>query len=359
MKKRLIAVIFCVLFFSCLTVEKEVKYLKPAEITIPQNIKNIAIITGGSQYKDEIYDILLNVFGVEEVKTRFNIIDRNNIDTILREQNLYNRDEFDDSTATKLGQLTGADAIVIGAFKNIQENSDFGVVILERRYLEGYKVAQNGTKIPIYKYVDESIPSIIKTYLFTIDIRMLDIVRGTVIHNEQKTYKAQYENFIDNRPNETVRVVRHNANFSSVFPRIEELLISTGKEFAKYFTRKVAPFSVDAEMSFEIIMNDKINDKFIKFIKSDLYDEALSVMNDNLANIVIIDKPSVRARHFYNIGCVYEVRSDLEKSLEFYTKAVNDDPTDLHLAALKAIKQRISERKKLDNQLKDNKKKDQ
>jgi hypothetical protein len=345
------------LLVSCFTVEKNVRYLKPAEITIPGHIRNIAILSTGNQFKDEMYDILFNVFGREEVRTRFNLIDRNNLETILREQNLYNRDEFDDRTAAELGQLSGADAIVIGSVKNIQDSSNFGVVVLQRRYFERYEINKAGVRVAIYRYVDESIPSIIKTYLFTVDIRMLDISTGTLIHNEQKTYKAQFENYIDNHPNETVYVVRRNAKFMPVFPTIEELLISSGKEFADYFAKKVAPFSVVEPMSFEIISNDETNLKFIKFIENDLYDEALSVMLDNISKIDGIEKTKIRAKHYYNIGCVYESQNELEKSLEFYSKSVKDDSTRLHLAALKAIKDRIDEKKKLDSQLKKENKK--
>jgi len=350
--RKILLITICYVFFSCLTVEKEVKYLKPAEITISQKIKNIAIVSSGSQYKEIIYDILFNVFGRQEVRTRFNLVDRNNIDSVLKEQNLSNRDEFDDKSAAQLGQLSGSDAIVIGAFKNISENNDFGAVVLRRKYLEGYKETKEGIKIPIYKYIDESVPSEIKTYLFSIDIRMIDVEKGTLIHSEQKTYKAQYENYIDNKPNETVHVVKHNAKFISVFPKIEELLITKGKDFANYFAKKVAPFSVKETMSFEIIPNDKTNSKFIKFIKSELYDESLSIMLENLSIINNIDKPKIRSMHYYNIACVYEVIGELEKSFEYYSKSTNDDPTKLHLAALKAIKQRIYEKKKLKNQLK-------
>jgi hypothetical protein len=351
-KKRFVVLLLLpVILTSCLTIEKNVKYVKPAEISISKDIKTIAILTKG-KYRDIVYDILFNVFGREEARSRFDLIDRKNLDVILKEQNLYNQDEFDDRTVAKLGELSGAQAIIIGELRDIRDTMDHGVVILQRRYIDGYSITAEGNKIPIYKYFNENIPSIIKTYVFTIDIRMIDITKGTLIHNEQKSYKFQFENYIDNHPGQTVYTVSYNAPFVSVFPEMDELIMKTGKDFANYFAKKVAPYSVNEEMSFEIISRDEINKKFIRFIDNDLYDEALEVMLSNLHAIDKIEKQEIRARHYYNLGCVYEVKYDFEKSLEFYNKAVTDDPTDLHLEALKAIKERIAERKKLDDQLK-------
>ena len=336
---------------SCLTIEKRIEYLKPAEISIPQDIKTIAILSKGRRYRDIIYDILFNTFGREDVRKRFDLIDRKNLDLILHEQNLYNNDEFDDKTAAMLGELSGAQAIVVGELRNIRDTLDHGTVVLNRRYIERYETTSRGSRIPVYAYYSESIPSIIKTYMFTIDIRMLDITKGTLLHNEQKTYKFQYENYIDNRPSQTVSVIRRNAKFVNNFPEMEELLIKSGKDFADYFARKVAPFSVTELMSFEIIPKDGINDRFIKFVDSDLYDEAFEVMIDALPAIDSMDDHEARSMHYYNMGCIYEIKSDLEKSFVYYNKAVKDDPSDLHLEALKAIKDRIDEKKRLDEQL--------
>jgi tetratricopeptide (TPR) repeat protein len=344
--------LFPFLFISCLTVDKNVRYMKPAEISIPQNIKTIAVLSSG-RYRDTIYDILFNVFGREDVRTRYNLIDRKNLDLILREQNLYNHDEFDDTTAVRLGELSGAQAIVLGEISNIVDKMDNGVVVLHRRFIEGYETRSNGVKIPIYKEYNESIPSIIRTYLFSIDIRMIDITKGTLIHNEHKSYKFQYENYIDNYPNATVFVENYNARFVSTFPNMEELIIKTGKDFSDYFAKKVAPYTVNERMSFEIINKDAINKDFIRFIDNDLYDEALELMLNDINDIQRIEKKEIRSMHYYNMGCVYEIKFDLEKSLEYYNKAAKDDPSDLHLEALRAIKERIEEKKKLDDQLKE------
>lgn len=355
-RNTLITVIVGIILFSCLTVNKEVTYLRPAELTISSEIKNVAILSSGYSYRQQIYDILFNVFGREEVRKRFELIDRENLNVIMREQNLFNQDDFSDSEAVELGELAGANAIILGSFKNVREDMANGNVVINRKYEKGRRVNQYGIEVIEYRYQDESVPSIIKTYYFTVDIRMLDIKRGTLIHNEQKTYKIQYENYIDNKPDNFNYVKKKNAQYVQTFPSMLELLESSGKSFSKFFAKKVAPFYQTDMMSFERIGNDAINNQFIKFIKSDLYDEALEIMTDSLDAIGSIDKERFRARHYYNLGAVYEMKGELQLSLEYYNKAVKEDATKLHLAALREIKKRIAELEKLKTQIENGKK---
>lgn len=354
MRKSYLLFFIILLFFSCLTVNKRVKYLKPAEINVSSEIKTIAVLASGNRYKDEMYGLLLNVFGREEVKERYDLIDKENLDLILKEQNLYNRDEFDDSTAVKLGKIAGAQAIVIGSYKSVIEKKESGVIVVKRKYIEGYEYV-NDIKIPKYRYVDENVSSTIYSVFFTIDIRMLDIKSGTLIHNESESYKGVYETWIDDRPNQTVMIVKNNGQIVSTFPTINEILITTGKEFANNFAKKVAPYYVQERMSFEVISGDSINAQFIKFIKAELYDEALSIMMDSIPAIDSITKLEVKSKHYYNLGCVYEISGDLETAKRYYEKAVKYDASKLHLAALKAIKDRIASQEKLKKQIEDKK----
>ncbi|HOJ63397.1 MAG TPA: CsgG/HfaB family protein [Spirochaetota bacterium] len=346
----ILSFIIIFLFLSCLTVNKKVKYLKPADINVSADIKTIAVLASGSKYKEEMYGLLLNVFGREEVKERYELIDRENLDLILKEQNLYNRDEFDDSTAVKLGKLAGAQAIVIGSYKSVIEKKESGVMVVKRKYLEGYEYINN-VKIPKYRYVDENVSSTIYSVFFTIDIRMLDIKNGTLIHNESESYKGIYETWIDDKPENTLSVVKNNGKIVSTFPTINEILIATGKEFADNFAKKVAPYYVQEKMSFEVISGDSINAKFIQFIKAELYDEAMGIMIDSMPAIESITKLEVKSKHYYNLGCVYEIKGDLETAKTYYEKAVKYDPTKLHLAALKSIKDRIVSQEKLKKQI--------
>lgn len=338
------------LSFSCLTVTKKVKYLKPSEITVSPNIKTIVVIASGSKYKEEMYSLLLNVFGREEVKSRYDLIDKESLDIILREQNLYNRDEFDDSTAVKVGKLVGAQAIIIGSYKSIVEKKENGAIIVRRRYIEGYEYISN-IKVPKYKYVEETESSTVYSVFFKIDIRMLDIEKGILIHNESQSYKRVYEIWIDNKPDNFVSVVKGNGELVSTFPTLNEILSATGEEFANNFSKKVAPYYVNENMSFEIINGDQINKMFIKFINSELYDEAMEIMQNSMSVIESIPKLEVKAKHYYNLGCIYEIKGDLLTAKIYYEKSVKYAPSKLHLIALKAIKDRIESEEKLKKQL--------
>ena len=87
MKRQTFLVLIFLAFVlsSCVTFFKpNVNYMKPAKLNIPQDIKTIAILASGDRrYRVEINDVLLDVFGNEAVKARYDLIDRQNLDKIL------------------------------------------------------------------------------------------------------------------------------------------------------------------------------------------------------------------------------------------------------------------------------------
>ncbi len=351
-----VLIILVSLLLSCLITS--VKYKKPAELDIPQRIKTIAVLsTGEYRYRQDIYEVMMSIFSSESVKERYDLIDRENINKILMEQNLYNTDDFDDSTAVKLGNLSGAQAIILCGFKNVEESIMNSKVVIKRKYKQEDKI----------KYKNVELSSLVKTYSFNLFIRMIDIENGTVLYNYFNRYELKLEKYYDNKPDEYVSLEEYSVNSydrvlrNKDFWSYEGILQSTAKKYGEAFAKKIAPYMTEDLIMFELISQDDINKKLFKYIQSSLFEEALQLMIDNLDYIKSIVKPVIRAKHFYNMGAIYEILNDYENAKKYYEMAIKDDSKQKYLDALKSIKDKIKEKEKLKEQLKgknDNKDKD-
>lgn len=345
-------VIFLLLFLAgCLHLDKLVSFIRPAGIDIPQRIKNIAVISRGEN-ADVIGDMVTQAFVNFDSSDRFTLVDRENIDDILDEQALSNSFEFDENEAVEIGKLSGAHGIVFVEVKNLSEKTENGNVVIKRKYKDKFIKEVYGVKIYSYKYIPENLPSIVKTYFFDVSIKIIDAETGSILHSISDNINIKYENYTDNKPEHFSSVEKKNAPFIDSFPDMREIVSSVVKGRAKQFVQTIAPYTISTYISFEKIGNDDINSTFIRYVDNDLFDEAFEFMNKNLDNIEGISNLSNRGKHFYNLACVYEIMGDLTNSYEFYKKAVEDNPNDLHLAALREIKIRLEDAEKLSNQVK-------
>ena len=346
LRKIFIFVLFLILT-SCMTVD--VKYMKPAEINIPKDIKTIAILpSGGSSHKDIIYRVFTFIFSNEAVKQRFKLLDKENLDKVLLEQKLYNLDEFDDNTAVKLGNLSGAQAIIVAGFKNLNESQKESKIVITRKYQ-----AADGNNV----YKNETVPSILKTITFNLDIRMIDITTGTILHSETIPNTITMEKYDDTLPvnfayEKSWNADSHNNLFRNKdFPPVETLLENASRKYGPSFARKVAPYNVNESIMFESITGDKTNELFFKYLKSDLFDKAKELLLSSLDVIKSLKRDSDKAKHYYNLGAVFEVIGEYQKAKEYYELSIKNDPTNAHLKALKFIEVKIKDRDKLNAQI--------
>ncbi len=336
--------------FSCLTVNKRVNYIKPAAISIPPSIQNFAVITTGRYYQGDLYNLILNAFSDPVVQQRFKLLDRSNIDRMINEQKLFNSEFFDEGKAVQIGSLAGAQAIIFGEITAVSESFKNGSVVLNRKYVTGKGKDSQGNVVYKYDYKDESVPSTIKTYSYGVVLKIINASNGTVIHSDLQNFNYAYENFLDNKPDNTVYVKSRNAEFARVFPEMKDLIYESAESVIDDFVKNVAPYSAVKVIKFERIAQDNINTRFIKFVESELFDEALELILESVDLIKTL-KPQIQSKHFYNLGNLYEIQGNYTKALEYYQVSTKLDPTDLHNEALKTIRVRIDEEKKLMQQL--------
>jgi TolB-like protein len=159
LKKLFVLLFISAIFISCATQKpvsqsqvssKAVTSVKPAErVLTVYDIKNAiteqqqAILDGIPQ-KTRValldigsFDSELGIFATEEiimrlVKSRqFRVIDRDSIETILKEQQFQLSGYVDDKTAVSIGKLLGAATIITGRIQHRYDQIDFSLKVLD------------------------------------------------------------------------------------------------------------------------------------------------------------------------------------------------------------------------------------
>lgn len=130
---------------------------------------------------------------------------------------------------------------------------------------------------------------------------------------------------------------------------LDDLVDQTTNEFiaqisAHYVTKQR---TWEAMKKHGFLSNPKEKSAF-SYFKNGLYAEASRAL-DVLMNDPEL-KPNELATVYYNRGLIYEISKNLVKAEEWYKKATDLKPSDLHLKALKDIKERIEATKKLQEQ---------
>lgn len=86
------------------------------EITMPkvykqEHIERVAVLSfGNDNFTDKMIEKLVD-------NSKWQIIDRVNLDRILKEQDLQRTDEFDEETAVEIGKIAGVDLVVFGDYR--------------------------------------------------------------------------------------------------------------------------------------------------------------------------------------------------------------------------------------------------
>jgi len=75
------------------------------------HIERVAILPfGNANFTDKLIEKLVEL-------SKWQVIDRANLDRVLEEQNLQQTEQFDDETAVEFGKLAGVDLVIFGDYR--------------------------------------------------------------------------------------------------------------------------------------------------------------------------------------------------------------------------------------------------
>jgi curli biogenesis system outer membrane secretion channel CsgG len=144
----MLVLFFLLLAASCATQRETQTIVSAGESVTVQDIKN-AIARQQQAIKDVIparsriavldidsYDNELGIFATEEIimllvkARRFSVVDRDNIETLRKEQNFQSSGAVSDETAVAIGKFIGAGIVITGKIQQRYGQVDFSLKIL-------------------------------------------------------------------------------------------------------------------------------------------------------------------------------------------------------------------------------------
>ncbi|VVS90973.1 CsgG/HfaB family protein [Desulfoluna spongiiphila] len=312
-KRRAVSVFTC--FFICILMTScasklKVPRLKPAEINL-SSYKNVTVFPFKGNHGREVSDTLTQQLFESD---RFHVLDRTNMNRILKEQNLSMSDIANPNNSVRLGKVMGSSALIFGQVykrKYTQKRSSSKATCREdgKKYsCRRYKVKGNWHLKVGFKMVDTSTGEIIAT---------------KVIDETKSKSKSRREE----RPEVTW-------DKEKVFSSLQDKLI--GK-----FMRMIAPYTV--YNSVKLYDDDDLPwlETGIKFAKTGDWETAIEMFETAVAeaerNPDIDEK--LRARAHYDLGVAYGYSGHYTKALEQLKRACTLSPDDVFFKELEKIKQ--------------------
>ena len=303
-------------FVQCGTTMIVVPVMRPAEVNLGK-IKKIAVGRVSGEAAADVEDDLIGQ--LIETQT-FDVLDRSNLDKIIREYRLSMSELIDEKTALQLGNLLGAAALI---FARVADHR-YGEQVLEG---QPYKDKDGRTHM---RHTREGKAQV------TINFRITDLTTGRFIFSRDITHTATAQtNAVDGRP---VRIDD------------SELLRSARRIVVRQFVSRIAPHWEN--VSVRLLTDSELPEleSGISYAKIREWDRAIESFKSATERHVGHES---RHKAFYNLGVAYEYSSRFEEAVAALHKAHELEPDNDYLAEIESCRRREREYKKLQEQLRE------
>lgn len=326
MIKKFGLVILCVIiFFTSCAPSSLVTFetMKPPEVSLG-NVTKIAI----AEFEGEKGSGTQTSYKLTELLTqtqRFTILEREKIDKILQEQGFSLTGAIDQTTAVEIGRLLGVDALIFGSVTTYKVEDEKGTRKVEKKVGTGeYKTEkyyniftrkEEERQVEIKKtvLVDESY--IKRKGVVSINFKVVAVKTGQLLAVKSLTKDKKYE----------------SVEGKGTIPPAEEILSELLSNIAFEFAGMIAPVKIT--VSRELEKGSEIVNRGITFAKNGLWDKARKTWEDALK--IEPANPSI----YYNLGVAYEQSGDFFKAKEMFSKAVDLNPKEKYMKALKTVEE--------------------
>lgn len=299
----------CIIFFlSSCAPSIRVPILKPAEINL-RGINNIAIGNISGNIGPSVADILTSRLFESE---KFTVVDRQNLDRIMREHQLNLSGAVDQETAAKMGELTGAACLIIGNARMKYR--------LNRRKGKARK-DKEGKWHQTHKV--EGIAKVIST------LKVIGLTTGKIL--AVKTIKKEASDSdweTDSWPAD---------------PDKDSIVSSAVNDMIDAFMKMIAPYTVYIKVKFEKSDLPE-SESAINFAQQGLWKDALEQFK--LAKNKAPTEPGL----WYNLGIGYEYNYMYRQAIEAFKEANKIEPSSQYIDEIRNVKYLRAERLKLEQQ---------
>ncbi len=314
--------VMTLLLTFCSTKTVVMTVMRPAEV----NLKNYPKIAFGD-FTNPAGRVDRHARDVAEILTarliatgRFDVVDREHLKTILKEQTLAASGLIDESSAPELGRLLGASALIFG---RIQTDHYQEKVSKDKPY----KDKKKRTHQRHHRY---------GTYRFTVAVKIIDVQTGKIL-----TVKE-----ID------VEEKAHTSALDKPAPPIDRQALYKRclDKVALRFEHLVAPYKQKVRAAF--VMDDQLPGakKAVGLFKAGEWDTGLELLKQEISKPGL--KPEVQAKAFYNLGLAQMYLGQHDQAIVNLKKALSLQPDESrYQKALKQAKAEKEEAERLKEQL--------
>jgi len=332
MKKGIILASLAVvgMLFSGCAQKVGMKALEPAEVDRVAYTKKVTVTDFKNDRVGLSNKIEANLAGFRiDQKKYFTMISRNDFDKIVKEQRLQNSGLVDPSTATQVGELIGAQAIISG---NVGRPTSEDSYFYEQRSRCADKKC---TELVYYNVKCKK-----RIVGLSSEIRIVDVEKGDIIFADTLNDSSVY---------------KHCSDDQRVIPSTEIAAQHLASNMANEFTYKLTPhyrhFSVALLEDPDTEYSDRAEELLevsLEYIESGRYDKA-----EKLLTQLVDETHSKSYVPFYNLGVISEARGKYIEAKEYYEYADNLmlRPVDEINAAIVRIDRLIAKREKTRSQL--------
>jgi hypothetical protein len=259
----------------------------------------------------------------------FDIIEREKIETVMKEHSFNLSGAVDPSTAKRLGRMLGVDCLIFGQVTGYRVKEKRWQEHVKKKVWTGkYDYDDYGNKIKVYKEVMVPEDHLVKNALVAAEFKVVDVETGRIVavKTQTRTWKKKAV-----------------GNEIGALPEGEAILQKLSRQVAVAFSRQITPHRQTVTRTFE--RGDKRTADAIKYAQGGMWDKALQLMSQ-----VAADMPASPSAH-YNLGIAYEGLGQYDLALAEYEKAAGMDPKDRYMDAAVFLRQIQKERAMLEKQL--------
>lgn len=326
-----------------------VEVTQPAEFSIP-GVRKIAV----TPFRGRSGEAVCNALTAKLFEGKaFSIMERAEIDRIMKEHNLGVEGIVDEATAATVGKMAGVDALVFGQVDDYGVTDEESMTPLKKKKLLG----RNAEGQNVWEPYEVNGPTTVRNGRLSVTFKVVKIESGEIvaIKNGSSSFSGRQIKNPNADPFDyglfTPNPFNENKN---ELPTSSAVEISLLNEVSSTFMKAISPHKARVTLVWDDDIG-KEGDAVVKLLLADMTSEAQERVQ-GLADAVASDpkakQKKLMAAH-YDCGLVYEIAGDYEKALESYKKAVTTDPgkaTTNQLAAMARIKTMIANQAKLQEQ---------
>lgn len=293
---RLLSILLLLLIFSCSTAPMTFSVTRPAEIHL-KGVNRIAIgdivdsrgrvSTHSSDINDQITQSLFQ-------SGRYDVLDREHLNSVMREHALTQSGLIDESSAAALGKMLGSAVLVFGRIQTDKYD--------EQTYKgKSYTDKKGNIRTPYYR---DGI------YNLAVNLKIIDVQTSKVL--AIKTIESTRK--------------KGTSAYNSAAPYIDsdELFRNCAIDISDKFLRLIAPYNVIVKAYFQTDTEvPEINQAITKFKIGDWPD---GIKTLEKASTKVGLEPKIRAKIYYDLGLAKTYSGDFNGAVDDLKKAISLNP---------------------------------